>query len=83
MIQPYSSGLRMPLKLKPVETMPKARPAVPAGAALRTSMSRDGAMTPPRNPASPRAAVSTAVGRLTVAITVMMTALMPKQAAAT
>ncbi len=29
------------------------------------------------------AAVSTAIGRLTVAITVMMTALMPKQAAAT
>src|SRR5205085_11758210 len=34
-----NSGLAMPLKLKPVETMPKARPAAPAGAAPRTSMS--------------------------------------------
>ena len=70
MIQPNNSGLRMPLKLKPVETMPNARPAAPAGAALRTSMSREGAMTPPRNPASPIAAVSTADGRLIVAMTI-------------
>ena len=83
MIQPNNSGLRMPLKLKPVETMPKARPAAPAGAALRTSMSREGAITPPRNPASPIAAVSTADGRLIVAMTMMMTALIAKHAAAT
>src|SRR6478735_4387715 len=56
MIQPNNNGLKMPLKLKPVETMPKARPAAPGGAALRTSMSREGAITPPRNPAIPIAA---------------------------
>ena len=66
MIQPNSNGLRMPLKLKPVETMPKARPAAPGGAALRTSMSRDGAMTPPRKPAAPIAAVSTTDGSVVV-----------------
>ena len=32
----------MPPMLKPVETMPNTRPAVPGGAARRTSMSRDG-----------------------------------------
>ena len=37
--------------------MPKARPAAPAGAALRTSMSREGAITPPRKPAVAIAAV--------------------------
>ena len=31
MIQPNSNGLTTPAKLKPVETMPKARPAAPAG----------------------------------------------------
>src|SRR5579862_5456656 len=36
MIQPNSSGLAIPEKLKPVETMAKARPAAPGGAALRT-----------------------------------------------
>ena len=56
MIQPNSSGLMMPPILKPVETMPKARPAAPAGAALRTSISREGAITPPRNPADAMAA---------------------------
>src|SRR6267154_2006819 len=58
MIQPNSSGLMMPPRLKPVETMPKARPAAPGGAALRTSMSRDGAITPPKNPAAPIAAIN-------------------------
>jgi hypothetical protein len=29
MIQPNSSGLMMPPRLKPVETMPNARPAAP------------------------------------------------------
>src|SRR5688572_18747742 len=52
MIQPNSSGETMPLILKPVETMPKARPAAPGGADLRTSMSREGAITPPRKPAT-------------------------------
>ena len=42
MMLPYISGAMMPPMLKPVETMPKARPAAPGGAALRTSMSRDG-----------------------------------------
>ncbi len=40
-------------------------------------------MTPPRNPASPIAAVSTADGRLIVAMIEMMTALIAKHAAAT
>ena len=62
MIQPNSSGLTMPPMLKPVETMPKARPAAPAGAALRTSISRDGAITPPRNPAAAIAAVNSSAG---------------------
>ena len=52
MIQPNNSGLMMPPMLKPVETMPKARPAAPAGAAARTSMSREGAITPLRKPAT-------------------------------
>ena len=66
MIQPNSSGLMMPPKLKPVETMPKARPAAPAGAALRTSMSRDGAITPPRKPATVIAAISRIAGNVTM-----------------
>ena len=53
----------MPPRLKPVETMANARPAAPGGAALRTSMSREGAITPPRKPASPIAAVSTISGQ--------------------
>src|SRR6266699_4741158 len=83
MIQPNSSGLTMPPRLKPVETMPNARPAAPAGAASRTSMSREGAITPPRNPASAIAAVSTSEGKVTVAMTNTTAALMAKQAAAT
>src|SRR4051794_41971282 len=62
MIQPNSSGLMMPPILKPVETMPKARPAAPGGTALRTSMSREGAITPPRNPALPIAMGSSSGG---------------------
>ena len=39
--------------LKPMVTMPKARPIAPAGAAARTSMSRDGMIMPDRKPAKP------------------------------
>ena len=60
--------------------MPNARPAAPGGAALRTSMSREGAITPPRNPASPIAAVSTIAGRPTSAITSTIAALIAKHA---
>src|SRR3981189_510394 len=67
MIQPNTRGLTMPPRLKPGDTMPKARPAAPGGAELRPSMSREGAMTPPRNPAVPIAAVSSSDGKLTVA----------------
>src|SRR6476661_5837097 len=83
MIQPNSSGLTMPPRLKPVETMPKARPAAPDGAALRTSISREGAITPPRNPAAAIAAVSNSDGNAIVAMTSTMAALIAKQAAAT
>ena len=83
MIQPNSSGLKMPLRLNPVETIPKARPAAPAGAALRTSMSREGAITPPRKPATAIAAVNSSDGNVTVAMTSTMAALSAKQAAAT
>src|SRR6185437_16064221 len=83
MIQPNSSGLMMPPMLNPVETMPKARPAAPAGAALRTSMSREGAITPPRNPAPAIAAVSSSDGSATAAISSTIAALRAKQAAAT
>src|SRR5450631_3427472 len=83
MIQPNSSGLKMPLRLNPVETMPKARPAAPTGAALRTSMSREGAITPPRNPAVAIATISSSVGSVTVAMTRTVAALTAKQAAAT
>src|SRR6185437_12454043 len=83
MIQPNNSGLTMPPRLKPVETMPKARPAAPAGAALRTSISRDGAITPPRNPAAVIAAINSSDGKVIVAITSTTTALSAKQAAAT
>src|ERR1700750_1358591 len=63
MIQPNSSGLTIPEKLKPVETMAKARPAAPGGAALRTSMSREGAIMPPRKPAAVMIAVSAGAGQ--------------------
>ena len=82
-IQPNSRGLNMPLKLNPVETMPKARPAAPSGAALRTSMSRDGAIIPPRKPAVAMVIVSNAGGSATNAINSKTAALMPKQIAAT
>ena len=64
-------------------SMAQARPAAPAGAAFRTSMSRDGAITPPRKPAAVIAAVSQIAGSVTVAITSTMAALRAKQAAAT
>src|SRR4030088_600240 len=83
MIQPNSSGLTMPPRLKPVETMPNARPAAPAGAALRTSISREGAITPPRNPADAIAAVNSSDGNVMVAMINTMAALIAKQAAAT
>ena len=83
MTQPNSSGLTIPPRLNPVETMPNARPAAPAGAALSTSISRDGAMTPPRNPAVPIATISSGNGKLTAAMTDTITALTAKQAAAT
>src|SRR6478736_4662232 len=69
MIQPNSSGAKIPLKLNPVEAMPMARPAAPAGAASRTSMSREGAITPLRNPADAISAVSSSGGNVTIAIT--------------
>jgi len=68
MIQPNNSGLMMPPMLKPVDTMPKARPAVPDGAAFRTSISREGAITPPRNHADAMANVSNSGDKLIVAI---------------
>ena len=83
MIQPNSSGEMMPLMLKPVETMPKARPAAPGGADLRTSMSREGAITPPRKPATVIMAISSTGCGVSKAISTMMTTLMAKQAAAT
>ena len=83
MIQPNSNGLMMPPTLKPVETIPKARPAVPGGAALRTSISREGAITPPRKPADAMAAISSGDGKLIVAIMNTIAALIAKQAAAT
>jgi len=70
----------MPERLKPVETMPKARPAAPGGAALRTSMSRDGAITPPRNPAIAIMAVSSGDGSAIVAMISTIAALTAKQA---
>src|SRR5580658_828667 len=83
MIQPNSSGLTMPPRLKPVETMPKARPAAPGGAALRTSISREGAITPPRKPAVAIAVVNNSDGNVSVAMTCTTAALSAKQAAAT
>ena len=61
-------GSTIPEKLKPVETMAKARPAAPGGAALRTSMSREGAITPPRKPAIVITAVSGIAGNVTNAM---------------
>ena len=83
MIQPNSSGLTMPPRLKPVVTMPNARPAAPAGAASRTSISREGAITPPRNPAAAIAAVKISDGSAIAAMTNTMAALIAKQTAAT
>src|SRR3984885_13048709 len=83
MIQPNSNGLMTPPILKPVETMPNARPAAPGGAALRTIMSREGAITQPRNAATANAAVSSNGGRVTAATINRITAFTAKQAAAT
>ena len=43
MIQPNGSGLTMPPRLKPVETIPKARPAAPGGAYMVRFRTEDGA----------------------------------------
>src|SRR2546429_3869136 len=83
MIQPNSSGLTIPPRVKPVVTIPNARPAAPGGAASRTSMSREGAITPPRNPAVVIAAISSSEGKLIAAMTNTMAALTAKQTAAT
>ena len=83
MIQPNRIGLTMPLMLKPVETMPKARPAAPGGAALRTIMSRDGAITPPRKPASVIMAISSTGCGESIAMRTTITTFAAKHAAAT
>ena len=59
MIQPNSIGPIIPPVLRPIDTIPNARPTAPAGAAARTSMSRDGMIIPERNPAMPIAPTST------------------------
>ena len=51
--QPKTGGPKTPPIEKPVLTMPKTAPACPGGAAARTSMSRDGMMSPERKPAPP------------------------------
>ena len=51
MIKPNISGPTMPPMLNPLVTMPKVRPIAPGGAAARTSMSRDGMISPPSSPA--------------------------------
>src|SRR5258708_1109957 len=79
MIQPNNNGLTMPPRLKPVVTMPKARPAAPDGAALRTSMSREGAITPPRNPAMPIAVANSREGSVTLPMPSTMPPLTAKQ----
>ena len=84
MIQPNNRGLMMPPILKPVETMPKARPAAPAGAALRTSMSREGGDHAAEEAREPHGGVSArSAAARPAAMTSTSTALMPKQAAAT
>src|ERR1700761_3405428 len=55
MIQPPSMGPIVPPILNPVVTIPNTRPDAPGGAAARTSMSREGAIMPDRNPAVPQA----------------------------
>ena len=52
MMKPNISGPTMPPILKPLVTMPKVRPIAPGGAAARTSMSRDGMISPPSSPAA-------------------------------
>ena len=42
--------------------MPNTRPSAPRGVIDRTSMSRDGAMTPNRKPVKPNAAINTTPG---------------------
>src|SRR3954447_23364332 len=59
MMKPNIKGPTMPAKLNPVVTTPNVRPTAPGGAAARTSMSRDGMIIPPRNPA---AAIATSSG---------------------
>src|SRR5258708_17376340 len=81
MIQPNNNGLTMPPRLKPVVTMPKARPAAPDGAALRTSISREGAITPPRKPAMPIAVANAIEGSVTLAMPTTMPAVRSEQAA--
>ena len=63
--------------------MPNTRPAAPGGAALRTSMSREGSIMPLRKPASPMPTTSAGAGRLSTVISSVTTAATPKPAAAT
>ena len=69
--------------LNPVVTMPNTRPAMPGGAAARTSMSRDGMIMPPRKPAAAIATTSRITPRLNVPIAKVIAAAAPKPTAAT
>src|SRR3546814_13167630 len=66
-IQPNSIGPTAPPTLKPVETMPKERPAAPGGAAARTSMSRAGATRTEKQPARAMTGTKEKAGRDEVA----------------
>ena len=81
--KPKISGPITPPRLNPVETIPKVRPSAPTGDALRTNISRDGAMTPIKNPAQANEA-TTPHADISIQITIITTnAALPNAVAAT
>ena len=69
----------MPPTLKPVVTKPNTLPLAPGGVTARTIMSRDGATTPEKKPASANSATVIASGGRSSGINAETTATSRKQ----